>query len=203
MKLDRESFFTGYRREFGTLTQSQVAGLNALLDAIEEDQLVTDRRHIAYMLATTKHECGDTWQPIIERGSREYFNRYNAGTSIGKNLGNTQPGDGWNFRGRGYVQLTGRANYGKLSKICEVDLLANPDRACDPGVAYMTMSHGFRNGTFTGKKITDYINTKTTDYRQARRCINGLDQCDKIAAYATAFDRILSQAEEPPALEES
>jgi predicted chitinase len=41
---------------------------------------------------------------------------YGSATAIGKGMGNTQPGDGWRFRGRGYIQVTGRSNYEKASQ---------------------------------------------------------------------------------------
>jgi putative chitinase len=44
-----------------------------------------------------------------------------------RNLGNTQPTDGWNYRGRGFKQVTGRANYAKLSKDTGKDYLNKPD----------------------------------------------------------------------------
>lgn len=49
-----------------------------------------------------------------------------------KNLGNTEPGDGWRFRGRGLMMLTGRANYALMQRLTGLPLLANPDMAADP-----------------------------------------------------------------------
>jgi predicted chitinase len=150
------------------------------------------------MLATVKHECADTFQPITERGPKSYFNKYEPGTPIGKNLGNKVKGDGYLFRGRGYVQITGRPNYQKMSNILgltgEDDLVMHPDHALNPDVAYRIMSYGMRHGTFTGKKLGDYINGTTCDYTNARRIINRLDQAAKIKGYAVNFESILKNS---------
>ena len=92
-------FFDHIRETLGPLSQSQVDGINALLAAT--DGMSTDHR--AYVLATAWHETARTMQPITEFGSRKYFDKYDAGTSIGKVLGNTIKGDGYKYRGRGYV----------------------------------------------------------------------------------------------------
>lgn len=52
-----------------------------------------------------------------------------------KSLGNTVAGDGPRFIGRGILQLTGRANYASMSKKLGIDLVGNPELACDPIVS--------------------------------------------------------------------
>jgi len=60
---------------------------------------------------------------------------YGHTTAKGKGLGNTQPGDGANFIGRGYIQLTGRSNYTKYGNLAGRDLVNNPKLLNDPTVA--------------------------------------------------------------------
>lgn len=198
MKFNHTSFFTGYRTIYGKLSQTQVSGLDNLLGYIELDNDVSDLRWAAYMLATIKHECADTFQPITEQGAKSYFNKYDAGTALGKQLGNTVKGDGYLFRGRGYVQITGRANYQKMSGVLgltgEDGLLLHPEHALHPDVAYHIMSYGMRTGSFTGKKLGDYINAKGVDYRQARKIINRLDKADVIKEYAVNFETLLTNS---------
>jgi hypothetical protein len=191
MKIEKHNFFSGYRSFFGNLSQKQVGGLDQLLDAIRADETVTDLRHLAYMLATVKHECADTWYPVTEYGNRAYFDKYNAGTTIGKRLGNLHKGDGYLFRGRGYPQITGRDNYDKLGREIGVDLIANPDAALIPANAFKIMVAGMTKGLFTGKKLKDYIHNGVCDYVASRRIINGQDEAERIAKYAFTFEKIL------------
>jgi putative chitinase len=193
--IDRGPFFAGYRTAFRKLSQGQVDGLELLLGFIEADPEITDVRWAAYMLATVKHECADTWRPIEERGPRKYFDKYEPGTEIGRRLGNTQKGDGYLFRGRGYVQLTGRRNSKemtiRLGLPTERNLTLYPEWALDPDIAYRIMSYGMRNGSFTGKALDDYITGKECDYVRARKIINALDKSDLIAGYAVSLEKIL------------
>ncbi|MEA2561581.1 MAG: putative chitinase [Acidobacteriota bacterium] len=199
MRFNHTTFFNGYRELYGKLNQNQVSGVDNLLGYMELDADVSDIRWAAYMLATVKHECADTFQPITERGAKSYFDKYEPGTKIGKSLGNTVKGDGYLYRGRGYVQITGRANYQKmtekLSLTGDEDLILHPDSALHPNIAYRIMSFGMRAGTFTGKKLSDYINAAKCDYSNARRIINGVDQAAKIEGYAVNFETILKNAQ--------
>lgn len=196
---DRTKFWNLYREKFKPvrITQSQVQGLEQLLSFIESDPAWTpgaEYEEQSYFLATVKLECADGWQPITERGARWYFDKYEPDTKIGKSLGNTQRGDGFRYRGRGYVQITGRANYAKFAKRLNMELIENPDTALIPIVSYQIAVIGMRDGLFTGRRFSQYINPRKTDYVQARRIINGLDKADTIAVYALRFQDILAQS---------
>jgi len=196
MNIDHTAFFNGYREAYGRLTQSVVAGLELLGRNMETDAALTNLQWAAYMLATVKHECAGTFQPIVERGPKSYFDKYETGTPLGRRLGNTEPGDGWRFRGRGYVQITGRANFARMTTELalgpDANLELDPEQALRPAIAYQIMSVGMRNGLFTGKKLSDYISGSRCDYRNARRIINSVDQAALIAQYAGTIEGILS-----------
>jgi putative chitinase len=196
--LNSKIFLQGYSQAFPkpALTGTALAGINSLLAALQQDSDLSDVRWAAYMLATIKHECANSWCPILERGPLAYFDKYNAGTAIGARLGNTQPGDGFLYRGRGYVQITGRRNYGALGKDINLDgqLIANPDLALKPEIAYRIMSYGMRRGAFTGRSLGQFISATEADYLHARKIINGLDQAPKIEGYAVALERVFTAA---------
>ena len=98
--------------------------------------------------------------------------------------------------GRGYVQLTWLGNYLDLGKaIGEGEALAiDPDKALEPAIAYEIMSSGMVHGSFTGRRLADYIDDTTCDYFHARRIINGLDHATEIAAMAVKLEMLLRLA---------
>ena len=82
-----------------------------------------------------------------------------------KNLGNTQEGDGARFKGRGYIQLTGRANYAKAGEALGVDLCADPNLVATPRYAMLTAgwfwkTHGCNEAadTLDAKLVTKKVN---------------------------------------------
>lgn len=140
---------------------------------------VTDPGQIAYIFATAEHES-HLGQWMIEFASgKAYEGR--------KDLGNTQPGDGVKFKGRGFCQVTGRTNYKMWSQKLGIDLVSNPEKAADQAIAARIMVMGMRDGTFTSKKLSHYISGSTRDFRNARRIINALDRADKIAGHAQRY----------------
>lgn len=183
MAFDPARFFATVRARFGPLSQTQVDGFNALLRALA-DWPVSWK---AYALATAWHETATTMQPIKEHGGPAYFTRMydprGARPHVAANLGNTKPGDGVKFAGRGYVQLTGRRNYTRYG------IVDRPDDAMKPDIAAAIMRDGMAQGIFTGKKLSDYL---PGDYVGARRIINGTDKAKLIAGYAEAFEDALA-----------
>ena len=194
-KINREAFFSECRAVlfYQGFTQQQVGGLNTLLDVLEENKISVN--HAAYMLATAYHETAYTMQPITEYGGRAYFDKYDTG-KLAAVLENTpeKDGDGFKYRGRGYVQLTGFTNYKRAGSKLGIDLVNNPDLALDAGHAAAIMIAGMSEGWFTGKKLADYVDDYMPNYVAARRVINGVDKAAKIASEAAAFELALRRA---------
>lgn len=184
-KINREIFFKGYRGRFGKLNQSQVDGLNYLIECFEKSRLINRLSEFAYILATVKHETAETYQPISERGARNYF-RY----LIGK-LGIKTLAEANMYKGRGYVQLTGKINYMLFAELLGIDFITRPELAQEKLYSWMILEIGMTRGLFTGKKLSDYIRESSRDFFNARRIINGLDKAGTIAGYANSFYDIL------------
>jgi putative chitinase len=197
-KFNRNPFFNHFRTRFGPLSQELVDALEFLLGQIEGDERFagtdTDRRQLAYCLATFKWETAHTMLPIDEFGSDAYFNtRYGPQTTVGKRLGNTQAGDGARFHGRGFVQLTGRSNYARAGAFTGADLIDNPQLAKDRNLAYHIAVQGMKEGWFTGRRLGRYIHEGAPpDYEGARAIINRQDKAQTIADIARRFDEVLA-----------
>lgn len=195
MNFDHKIFFDKFRpfykkRTGKTLSVKVVNAVDFLLSSFEEDTHWKSIPHISYALATIHHETAFTYEPITEYGGKSYFNKYDGRAS----LGNNQKGDGYRFRGRGYVQITGRTNYTKMAKLLKVDLVNNPELALSRDIAFEILTLGMHDGLFTGKKLSTYLTGSTKDYKNARRIINGVDKAAQIAAYATEFELMLVEA---------
>lgn len=180
---DYGKFFASVRDDFGKLSQSQVDGFSIVTAALKG----WDVTWVAYALGTAWHETASTMQPIKEYGGDAYFKKMydieGARPDKARELGNVNPGDGARYAGRGYVQLTGRANYARFG------IESAPDDAMKPEVAARIMQDGMEGGWFTGKSMRDYL---PGDYVNARRIINGRDKAELIAGYARNFERALT-----------
>ncbi|MEL7060992.1 MAG: peptidoglycan-binding protein [Acidobacteriota bacterium] len=145
--------------------------LPAILEALEAFDLAT-RDLVAMALGTIVAEVGGL-EPIAERTSRfntspqgHPFDLYDFRTD----LGNGARGDGARFRGRGYVQLTGRDNYARFGRRIGLGdaLLDDPDRANEPDIAARLLAAFLAEHRV---RILDAL--RRDDLRTARRAVNG------------------------------
>lgn len=89
-------------------------------------------------MATVRVEVGKGFLPIAEYATGDaYEGRLD--------LGNTQVGDGRRYKGRGYIQLTGRANYTDFGKKLNLNLVEKPEMALDPIVASQIFARYFKD----------------------------------------------------------
>lgn len=98
-----------------------------LLKAMAEADITTPRRQEMF-LAQLAHESDELRHMEEIASGVAYEGR--------RDLGNIQRGDGKRYKGRGPIQLTGRANYRAAGKALGIDLESDPDRAKDPDVAF-------------------------------------------------------------------
>ncbi|MGV1900133.1 glycoside hydrolase family 19 protein [Agrobacterium sp. 22-3674b3] len=206
--MQKDAFFNAVRGPLfgGSLSMPQVYGMEAILDRALAVR--TPLRHLAYMLATTFHETAKTMQPILEtRSPKERANpsidvaikRLDKSFAAGKLPWVSKPywrkdAAGKSWLGRGLVQLTHKDNYERMGKVIGVDLVTDPDKALQPGVAVSIMFFGMTRGVFTGRPLSDYLDGRTADYVNARRVINGTESAQKVSNYAVRFEQALLAA---------
>ncbi len=191
---DRETFFAYARRApfGGRLTTAQVAGCERLLAACAVER-VTDRRQIAYVLASVFHETGARMQPVREgfaSSDAQAVSRLENAWASGK-LGKVSKPywrDGW--FGRGDIQITHRDNYARLGRAIGVDLVKRRDLALDPKISARVAVVGMRDGLFRSSKdgqretLARYFGDGRADAVAARAIVNGGgDKAKLIASY--------------------
>jgi predicted chitinase len=136
-----------------------------LNSAMAEYGINTAARTAAFV-AQLAHESGEfRWMEEIW-GPTSAQRRYEPPSDLSRQLGNVQPGDGKRFKGRGPIQLTGRANYQRFGKLLGVDLVAAPERAAAPDVAFRIAALYWANRGLN--ELADAQN-----FREITRRING------------------------------
>lgn len=129
-----------------------------LVETMEKYEINTDLR-IAHFIAQLAHESGSLAYDEEIASGEAYEGR--------ADLGNTQPGDGKRFKGRGLIQLTGRNNYQQYSTATGIDYVSNPKRlSYDPNAA-VDVAGWF----WSTRRLNRYADAD--DVRRVTRRING------------------------------
>lgn len=161
--------------------------VSATQDAIRLEciaQGLTLSAQIAYVLATVEWETAGTFKPV-----KEAF-------WLGEDTRKRKLRRYWPYEGRGFVQITWRDNYEKFSDLLGVDMIDDPadpndnddpNKALEPKIALFILVYGFKEGLFTGRRLTDYVDVRKVDFVHARRCINGMDHAADIAKLADKY----------------
>jgi putative chitinase len=145
------------------------ANLPAVLDALAAANLA-DRSMLLVALATIRAEA-ESFLPLTEQPSR--FNTSPNGPPFDlydhrHDLGNQGPPDGASFRGRGFIQLTGRANYAQFARETGHDLIASPALAAEPAIAAELLARFLSH-----KEAAIRRALAANDLAAARRVVNG------------------------------
>lgn len=194
MKDDQKQRFFNFIRVhlFSRLSQRQVIGIEAILDQAAMFRM--SNTYLAYILATAHHETGGALYPVIEKGSKDYFLKYDVRTPSRRRrkrnikMGNDKVGDGYRYRGRGFVQLTFKNNYIRAGKRIGIDLKSYPHLALGLEASAKILVEGMRYGWFTGKALRDFdLGKGKLDFVKARKVVNGDDRAILISNYAKMY----------------
>ncbi|SHO46778.1 peptidoglycan-binding protein [Desulfopila aestuarii] len=131
---------------------------------------LTNPQMIGVALGTIRAET-EGFVPIAEMPS--HFNTLPGQAPFSaydnrRNIGNTRVGDGARYKGRGFVQLTGRANYENFGSLLDIPLAENPDLGCAPEIAACLLA-----AFLASKEKTITEGLATEDLKKIRRAVNG------------------------------
>lgn len=129
--------------------------------ALDKRAIYTPLTAVA-VIATVSVETG-TFSPVKERGGPTYLTNLYENR---KDLGNVNPGDGVKYRGRGFVQITGRWDYEHFGQEIGEDLESNPDLALDPVISADILALYFHE-----RHIPLYADQQ--NWEMVRRRVNG------------------------------
>lgn len=162
-----ESIGTG----LSAMGEGLVQGVTGKLSGSREEYRAAIWREMAKAGITSKNEVAAFLSQIaVETGNLKWLEELASGAAYNdrKDLGNTQPGDGPRFKGRGLIQLTGRANYEKFAKaVNRPDIMQNPELVSkDPTLAvqsaiyYWNSRKGLREAAQRGdiKRVSKLVN---------------------------------------------
>jgi hypothetical protein len=145
---------------------------------------LTDRASIIAVVATVATEVA-SFEPINEYGTNAYFTAHYEGRA---DLGNTQAGDGARYHGRGFIQVTGRANYRGYGQKLGVPLENDPALALDPKVAARILGCYFKDHSIAEA-------AEASDWELVRKKVNGgLNGWDRFQSLVSRLEQATDKA---------
>lgn len=171
--------------------ENVVAGFNAARDRMAEMGMTTPRR-VAYLLGQSAHESSGFSRNVenlnysAERLMKVWPSRFKtlaaakpcarnpkelANKVYGSRMGNCGGNDGWTYRGRGYLQLTGRDNYAAYGSMLDLPLVSEPDLAREPETAWIIAAAYFSARKRRGKSLWEWADEEND--REVTKGING------------------------------
>lgn len=134
-------------------------------------------RELAQFLAQCAHESLN-FSTLREIGDKEHFSRYDIkhNPEKARELGNTNPGDGFKYIGRGFIQLTGKDNYMRAGKALGLPLVEQPELAERPDIAAKIAIWYWENRV--DPRVSDYSNTRAVT-KPINSGLAGLDDRDE------------------------
>jgi len=172
-----------------------IAGLQAARPGLERIGALASANRAAHLIGQCAHESGglvrlaeSLFYTTPERLMAVWPGRFRsrasalpflrnpqrlANTVYANRSGNGAPasGDGYRFRGRGYLQLTGRANYADFGPLAGVDLVVEPDRAAEPATAWLIAGHFLARRRRKGRTALEWADTGAIE--MVSRIVNG------------------------------
>lgn len=211
-RVDHQAVMRCYRdKELPEIGPHQAVNLEALLDVWDEHPEWHDDRWLSYLLGSTVVESADfrmrsevfsvgsvariraIWPSRFQSDEEaaKFVNQPQrlANRVYASRLGNGDEasGDGWRFRARGMIELTGRENYRRSGQWIGVDLEKNPDLVILPSVSARIV-FGFVFPAPDRNLLERYFNAQTEDWINARRVVaGGLGLAEQVAKKAKVF----------------
>ncbi|BCX13512.1 MAG: hypothetical protein KatS3mg085_044 [Candidatus Dojkabacteria bacterium] len=164
----------------GLLGENKRDDLIAIFTEAEELGIAQNDNYMAYILATAYHESSsinvieEVWGPTTAQKNYDAVgNSLGNEPNLSPNLSYTN-GDGYKYRGRGYVQITGKYNYSKFKDILGIDIVLNPELVLSEEFSAKILVIGMNRGLFRSVGLSDYdLPGGGYDFVNARWIING------------------------------
>lgn len=165
--------------------RNEVSGLGALENALRAAHMIGQCAHESARFTRVAESLHySTVDRLLQIFGRHFRDRAHARQFVGNSqklanhvyanrMGNGSPrsGDGFRFRGRGYLQLTGRSNYRAAGRRIGIDLEADPDRATEPGTAWLIAANYLATRKRSGKTALQWADQNNVE--AVTRIVNG------------------------------